>query len=245
LSSGRLFVVPLRQDRGVTEEEEERRAFEAVRERIEAGEHLDRMPGIPGEDLEGGGAFERCSDGRLTRLHFRWEPGFRAARDAGRIPALPPLEPASVDAVDACEAAIGRPLPRLLRRCYLQLGDGGFGPGYGVVPVGELARPFLDPKWPEGFPPEARSLLTICHWGCGITSFVDLRDRAGPMWAVDPNPPPADELGAALFPQGMTLASWLLRWTQDRLHQPWLVRDQESGRWRGLTEAEWEAAAPP
>ena len=82
--------------------------------------------------------------------------------------------------------------------------------------------------------------LTICHWGCGITSFVDLRDPAGPMWAMDPNPVSGEELAAALFRQDMTLASWLLRWTESRLHQPWLLQDPNTGEWRGATEADWE-----
>jgi hypothetical protein len=219
-------------DRGVTEEDEEVRAFEAVRERIEAGEYRDSMPGVPGDDLERGGTFSYAPDGQPVRMHRRSEPGFRAAREAGRIPVLPPLEPASADAVDACEAAIGRPLPRLLRRCYLELGDGGFGPRRGLVPVAELAPGHLDPRWPAEYAPEARNLLTICHWGCGITSLVDLRDPAGSMWAVDPNPPPEEDRGAALFRQDMTMASWLLRWAQGRLHQPWLVRDPDTGGWR-------------
>jgi hypothetical protein len=219
--------------------DDESRTFEAVQQRIAAGEYLDHMPGIPGEDLDGGGAFAYAPDGRLTRTHHRWEPGFRAAREAGRIPDLPPLKPASADAVAACEATIGRPLPRLLRRCYLELGDGGFGPGYGLEPVGELASDYLEQRWRQGYPPEARNLLTICHWGCGITSFVDPRHPAGPIWGADPNPPPEEELAASLFPQDMTIASWLLRWTQDNLHQPWLIQDPTTGAWRGFTEAEW------
>ncbi|GLW34694.1 SMI1/KNR4 family protein [Actinoplanes regularis] len=224
----------------MAEEDQENLAIEAVRERIEAGEYLDSMPGVPGEDFEGGGAFRYAPDGQLARVHARWEPGFRAAREAGRIPSLPPLEPATVDAIEACEAAIGRPLPRLLRRCYLELGDGGFGPANGLVPVAELAPSFLDQRWPAGFPDEARNLLTICHWGCGITSFIDLGDPAGSMWGMDPNPAPEEEIAASLFRQDMTLASWLLRWTESRLYPPWLFEDPNTGRWHGGTDADWE-----
>ena len=60
------------------------------------------------------------------------------------------------------------------------------------------------------------------------------------MWAVDPNPAPEEEIAAALFRQDMTLASWLLRWTESRLHQPWLVQDPNTGDWRGATDADWE-----
>src|SRR5690349_9723867 len=94
-------------------------AFQAVRTRVQAGEYLDSMPGLPGADIEGGGAFQHAPDGRLQRIHSRWETGFRAARESGRIPDLPRLHPASLDAVESCEEVFGRPLPALLRRCYL------------------------------------------------------------------------------------------------------------------------------
>lgn len=207
--------------------------------RIEAGEYLDSMLGVPGEGLEGGGAFRHVSDGQLARIHGRREPDFRTLREAGRIPSLPPLEPAAVDAVEACEAAIGRPLPRLLRRCYLELGDGGFGPGYGLVPIAELAPSYLA-GWPKWWPTEARNLLQICHWGCGIASFVDLDGPLDVMWAVDPNPAPEDDLGVAVFREDMTLTSWLLLWTESRLHQPWLLQDPVTGKWRGATNADWD-----
>lgn len=219
---------------------EEDRAFAAVRDRVEAGEYRNTMPGIPGEDLDGGGAFECGPDGRLTRFHYRWEPGFRAARQAGRIPPLPPLTPATAEAVEAVEAAMGIRLPRLLRRCYLELGDGGFGPAYGLVPVSKLT--FGLRQWSVEFPPEAHNLLEICEWGCGIASFVDPHDPAGRMWAVDPNPPPEEELAAALFRQDMDLATWLLRWAEDRLYGPWLVRDPGTGAWREATPAEYDEA---
>jgi hypothetical protein len=235
-----IDVVLLGHYLAVAVEDEEHRAVEAVRKRIEAGEYLDTMLGVPGEDLEGDGAFGYAPDGPLARMHHRWEPGFQAAREAGRIPSLPPLEPAKVDAVTTCEATIGRPLPRLLRRCYLELGDGGFGPGYGLVPIADLAPSYLDPGSTQWFPGQARNLLTICHWGCGITSLVDLRDPYGPMWAMDPNPVSGDERASALFRQDMTLALWLLRWTESRLHQPWLLQDPHTGEWRGATDADWE-----
>ena len=46
---------------------------------------------------------------------------------------LPALTPATPEAVREAEAVIGYKLPRLLRRLYLEVGNGGFGPGYGVL----------------------------------------------------------------------------------------------------------------
>jgi hypothetical protein len=92
---------------------------------VAAGEHLDSMRGLPGVDVDGGGAFQYTPDGRLQRIHGRWQPDFRAARDSGRIPPLPPLTPAAPEALCLVEDAIGAALPALFRRCFLELGNGG------------------------------------------------------------------------------------------------------------------------
>ncbi len=39
------------------------------------------------------------------------------------------LVPAAQEAVEEAERAVGLPVPPLLRRLYLELGNGGFGPG--------------------------------------------------------------------------------------------------------------------
>lgn len=72
--------------------------------------------------------------------------------------APPPGEPALKDA----EAAIGRPLPDEVRQLYA-IGDGGFGPGEGLMPIvevveryGELTRePYgpLGQDWPKNLLP--------------------------------------------------------------------------------------------
>jgi hypothetical protein len=72
--------------------------------------------------------------------------------------------PATAAQVDAAEAALGFTIPPLLRRLYIEVGNGGFGPGYGLigVPTKETAarrqrfienyyrniqRPRGDPNW--------------------------------------------------------------------------------------------------
>lgn len=55
---------------------------------------------------------------------------------AMKTPALRPLPPpATPDQLAAAEARIGVPLPPLLRRLFLELANGGFGPGPGMVGV--------------------------------------------------------------------------------------------------------------
>ncbi|MGL6073961.1 MAG: SMI1/KNR4 family protein [Fimbriiglobus sp.] len=96
------------------------------------------------------------------------------------IPEIGPL--VSQEQLEQCESSLGFRLPELLRRLYLQVGNGGFGPGYGLFPIpgGEAKGPNIlsqyeacrkPPysatwKWPTG-------LLMICDWGCEIRSCVD------------------------------------------------------------------------
>ncbi|GAA4258249.1 hypothetical protein [Dactylosporangium darangshiense] len=138
---------------------------------------------------------------------------------------LPVLEPASAAAVAQAEELAGRGLPPLLRRLYLEVGDGGFGPGYGLFGLDKATRGI------------AGGFLNLCDWGCGITSELDLRD--GQVWGSDPNPAPDDVEWS--FPQGMTIVEWFAKWVDGRLHQPWLLQDPESGLWRGATDEETAA----
>ena len=58
-----------------------------------------------------------------------------------RTPAEQPLPPpATLDQVAATEAALGLRLPPLLRRLYLEVANGGFGPGPGLLGVRGGAR---------------------------------------------------------------------------------------------------------
>jgi len=198
---------------------------------VAAGEHLDSMRGLPGVDVDGGGAFQYTPDGRLQRIHGHWQPDFRAARDSGRIPPLPPLTPAAPEALCLVEDAMGAALPALFRRCFLELGNGGFGPGYGLLPAPAGTEPepgtLLHNCYHErGSLLVNGSLLVICNWGCGILSLIDVSDRAGPMWTIDPNGP--NNPNDALFRKNHTFTRWLGSWVEEVLEQPAAVR---AGYW--------------
>ena len=45
---------------------------------------------------------------------------------------LPLILPTSLAVVEAAEQSLGFYLPHLLREIYTQVGNGGFGPGYGI-----------------------------------------------------------------------------------------------------------------
>lgn len=231
------------------------RVLELLRKLVEAGEYRDDLPTLDDVQLdptvaELGGL---AGLGDLVVTHFRggevvrWGgPGsapprrfvprgsaeHREAKAAGRMAPMPVLEPARADAVGRAEQQLGAAFPPLLRRLYLEVADGGFGPGYGVLP---LER---DPRGdPRHLPGQLRDgLWPLCDWGCAVVSLVDCRDATGRMWAFDPNPgaPEEDEV----FPEDITLAQWLHRWASGELRQPALVHDPSGGGWRGATQAE-------
>jgi hypothetical protein len=112
---------------------------------------------------------------------------------AAHISALNPAEicpPASEEQVRRAEAELGFQIPPLLRSIYLNVGNGGFGPGYGIIGVGagghrsdlgtlvqtreEIKRgaDYLGLEWQD-------SLLPFCGWGCNIFSCVDGNDPGG------------------------------------------------------------------
>ncbi|GAA0568910.1 hypothetical protein GCM10009546_34600 [Actinomadura livida] len=226
---------------------EDDRVFEAVRTRVDSGDYRDERFGPPDVDTVGGGAFTYTPDGRLQRVYLRGKPEYTAAHTAGLFEPLPPLTPALGAAVEECEARLGHALPSLLRRCYLELGDGGFGPAYGLEPLRLTLRDYEEQQqsWPEAWRPMARALLPICNWGCGIASYVDITDPSLRMWAIDPNPAPVGHHQDSLFPQHFSMAEWMRRWVEGTLRQPWLLQDQKTGRWRGATDAETNSALEP
>lgn len=142
--------------------------------------------------------------------------------DQGLHPLRTPLDAA---AIDRAEAKIGRDLPPLLRDVYRLVGNGGFGPGYGLLPLMLEDDPSnvetvvaryasfceSDPddsswSWPK-------NLLELCDWGCAIHSCVDLSTADAAVVTFDPN---AKQMGGpmtnALAPTHASLEAWFADW---------------------------------
>lgn len=133
--------------------------------------------------------------------------------------------PATEADVSDAEKELGFPLPPLLREIYLNVGNGGIGPGYKILGVkgghksdegdsiSELYTSLQgadpeDPKWewPKGIVP-------FCHWGCAIYSCFDANKENYPVIWFDPN---MREIGEPMeqqfIPHRESLQSWLQGW---------------------------------
>ncbi|GED86543.1 SMI1/KNR4 family protein [Streptomyces sp. 6-11-2] len=94
---------------------------------------------------------------------------------AGELPL-----PAPPEAVAELEAAVGHPMPPLLKRSYLEVADGGFGHWGEALSLTDTTYSFSDSRrlleeylgWRErpNYPP---SVVPLLAWGCAIWSLVD------------------------------------------------------------------------
>ncbi|WP_305968241.1 MULTISPECIES: SMI1/KNR4 family protein [unclassified Mameliella] len=134
----------------------------------------------------------------------------------------PSLDPATLEQV---RTKLDFEMPPVLVRVWQEIGNGGFGPGYALLGIGDgfaddqdatadrryHALRARDPQrptwlWPQG-------LLPICHLGCAMYDCIDTtRDR---MLTWEPSA--WDEnlvIGTALFDTGLTLFDWFDRWSR-------------------------------
>jgi hypothetical protein len=130
-----------------------------------------------------------------------------------------PFPPALPEEIALAESQLGFHLPSLLRRVY-EIANGGFGPGYGLYPIGAgedmlvpTYRSFVEvpcaPKPGEpGFDqyPWPERLLPICDWGCATWSCLDCRSDDGTIITSSNGEPFAST--------GFTLRAWLSSWME-------------------------------
>jgi hypothetical protein len=132
----------------------------------------------------------------------------------------------SEEVVRSAELRLGFALPAVLRSIYLEVGNGGFGPGYGifglqgghrdegsdVISLYELWNQVddedLEWRWPAYYVP-------VCHWGCAIYSCVDAYTHDGAMIIFDPNQrEPGEAMSRAFRPDQPTIGDWLAMWVR-------------------------------
>jgi SMI1 / KNR4 family (SUKH-1) len=157
----------------------------------------------------------------------------KMARTPGRATTHGPsfdvaFDPVSIQAFEDAERQLGFQLPPLLKRLYTEVGNGGFGPGHGLlstVPLSSVDRPMplyystlrsRRGDWPVGVVP-------FSDWGCLIVSCVDLSSDSTdpPVLRFEPNMSHADTVqfwkdkafrGTGLVPESDKLSSWFEDW---------------------------------
>ena len=119
--------------------------------------------------------------------------------------------PVAMEAVRAAEEALGFAFPPLLVRLWTEVGNGGFGPGYGIFGleggsveesqglniVDNYLATCRDPEWP-------RKLVPVCEWGGDDATAIDCSTPAGSMVDLVE--------GVERRPKGMTFAHWMEAW---------------------------------
>ncbi|HEV3298888.1 MAG TPA: SMI1/KNR4 family protein [Planctomycetaceae bacterium] len=187
-----------------------------------------------------------ASDEKLVqRLQER--NAHREGATDGRIHPRTAIRPPTAKAIQVAERMIGFELPPLLRTIYLKVGNGGFGPEYGIVGTKggakldgctletcyqrmlKLEKENAEWRWPA-------RLLPLAKYGCGMWSCVDCEYQKLPMVLWDPNNLDAEldsadarlNWGNSFWDQGLSFKNWL---------ESWLIRKRQpepklpSGSW--------------
>jgi hypothetical protein len=137
------------------------------------------------------------------------DPSMRADMELPPDP-IPLADPLVLERI---EAELGFSLPALLKRLYLEVGDGNFGPGVGLFgaasghwmsdepcTLADLYRCNHKGNWPDG-------LVPICDWGCAIWSCIDCNREEFPMVISDPNEGPS-----VFIPERINFSAWIEAW---------------------------------
>jgi hypothetical protein len=141
-----------------------------------------------------------------------------------------PWPPASEAEVASFEQQIGARLPALWREIFTTIGNGGFGPGYGIYGLitgapddqGQVALRLFesfnqsDPEDPAWRWPG--HLVPIAHWGCAVQSCIDVSTSDGRMVRFDPNDHGPDEgWEGAWWEEAPSSVEWWTAWLDHRL----------------------------
>jgi hypothetical protein len=87
----------------------------------------------------------------------------------------PKADPADVEKI---EDDLGFKLPVLLKRIYVEIGDGGFGPGYGLYSLKTAVEIYLKSVSSDE---TKKGKFPICTWGCAKDSFIDVLNDKFPV----------------------------------------------------------------
>jgi hypothetical protein len=151
------------------------------------------------------------------------------ATDSANLVSPKIYPPVTTAALESAEKMLGFALPVTLRQIYLQVGNGGFGPGYGLLGLPGGATDDLgenvvslyqgyhqsnpdDPYW--DWP---QRLLPLCYLGCAMYASVDCNTTEGVMIWFEPNPHQDGKTwDDAFIPLAPSIDAWLQAWLEGK-----------------------------
>jgi hypothetical protein len=176
-------------------------------------------------------------DDLIRRIKARVADPMRALDSAAWVRPIPTIAPPATTAdVDAAEAAFGFPIPPLLRRLYTEVGNGHWGPNYGLngIPI-DGAEPdendivgiyqsCTSPKralespaarWPRG-------LVILIGRGCVDYEVCDFLQPPYPVFLLSGDTwTPERSVLESLTPVASSLAERLEAWLAEPPCQAW------------------------
>jgi hypothetical protein len=140
-------------------------------------------------------------DALIARIKERVADPLRAVDSATWVCPMPTVAPPATPAdVDAAEVALGFAIPQLLRRLYTEVGNGGFGPNYGVegVPTirpvpgsADIVALYEAYNWepPDEHPTHVwpRGWVPLISGGCNYMECVDFLRPSHAVALFDPD----------------------------------------------------------
>ncbi|HTK06756.1 MAG TPA: SMI1/KNR4 family protein [Ktedonobacteraceae bacterium] len=152
------------------------------------------------------------------------------------------VPPVTIEALAQAEIQLGFALPSFLRRVYLEVGNGGFGPGYGLFSLNNhdstsvkrdtslvanyqgmksMSQKDIDEFWADEEDKPALwpdGVLILCDWGCNIYSCLDCFSENLPIFRMDSN-----ESFAEWAIEASSLQQWLEMWVEGKplFHLDW------------------------
>ena len=138
---------------------------------------------------------------------------------------VPP--PVSLVELEIAEKKLGFQLPSLLRALYLQIGNGGFGPGYGLIGLNDKGAKNYHITLVDGYlegitfvhpdyPPWPKQLIVICDWGDNITSALDWTSAQCPVYRFNGDRYAEGPFESVMELESPSLQTWLEDWLNDR-----------------------------
>jgi hypothetical protein len=86
--------------------------------------------------------------------------------------------------IDDAENKLGIKFPQLLKDILIQIGNGGFGPGYGLYELSSMVETYQN-YMNDGYKNWQKGLLPLLTWGCTYESCVDCLTENNPVYFTE------------------------------------------------------------